>query len=74
MPILKVIRQHDYVLQPAEIETLVGAFEDVLAALHLERREDPATLEVAKGLLEIWRGGERDRPRLCQLTLAAFRK
>jgi hypothetical protein len=45
---------------PEEVVILTTAFEDALRALSLVDRKDPAVTMVAKRMIEIARGGERD--------------
>jgi hypothetical protein len=63
MPI-RLLLEHDHSFGPDEIAKLVAAFEEALAALDLERREDPATMLVAKTIIEAAKQGERDPKRL----------
>jgi hypothetical protein len=49
---------------PEEVKVLAGAFEEALRELRLMDREDPATLLVAKRIIELAQGGERDPTRL----------
>ena len=49
---------------PEEVKVLVGAFEEALRELRLMDREDPTTLLVAKRIIELAQGGERDPIRL----------
>jgi hypothetical protein len=59
MPIGRVL-ENDNSFGPDEVEVLVRAFEDALRALGLTDRKDPATLTVAKLIIELAKQGERD--------------
>ena len=58
---------------PGEIDVLVKAFEDALRELQLNDREDPATLTVAKRIIELANQGERDPVRLRDRALESLR-
>jgi hypothetical protein len=73
MPI-RLLLQNNYSFEPDEIANLVAAFEDALAALGLVRREDPATLLVAKTIFEAAKQGERDAKRLRDLAVKTLSK
>ena len=57
---------------PEEVKVLVGAFEEALRELRLMDREDPATLWVAKRIIELAQGGERDPIRLREGAVKAI--
>jgi hypothetical protein len=59
MPIRALLKE-DHSFTPEQAKALVEAFEESLKALGLIDREDPATLLVAKKVLEAAKGGERD--------------
>jgi hypothetical protein len=58
--------------EPAAIEVMSAAFEDVCRTLGLAELSDPLRDLVAKKVIELAQRGERDRVRLTELTLAAF--
>ena len=58
---------------PEEISVITTAFEDVLRALGLADRKDPAVSMVAKQMLECARDGERDPILLREVVLNSFR-
>lgn len=62
MPINDLAKQHAFT--PDEIKLLVTAFEEALRELQLKDRSDPATLLVAKRIIELAKQGERDPIRL----------
>jgi hypothetical protein len=62
VPINDLAKQHAFT--PDEIKLLVTAFEDALRELQLKDRSDPATLLVAKRIIELAKQGERDPIRL----------
>jgi hypothetical protein len=68
MPIRFLI-EHDHSFGPDEIAKLVAGFEDALGALGLVRRDDPATMLVAKAIMEAAKQGERDPKRLRDLAV-----
>jgi hypothetical protein len=61
------------VFSPDEIAVITTAFEDTLNALGLVDRQDPAVTMVAKRMIEIARGGERDPILLRDAVLKALR-
>jgi len=68
MPIHFLI-EHDHSFGPDEITKLVEAFEGALGALGLVRRDDPATMVVAKATIDAAKTGERDPMRLRDLVV-----
>ncbi len=68
MPI-RLILKHDHSFGPAEIASLTAAFEDTLSKLGLVDRDDPATIAVAKLIIELAKEGERDPEQLCARAL-----
>ena len=72
MPIRLIIK-NDHAFSPEEAAVLISAFEDTLQALGLVDREDPATLLVAKRIIELAKQGERDPVRLRDLTVKTIR-
>jgi hypothetical protein len=63
MPI-RLLLEHDHSFDPDEDALLVTAFQNTLSALGLVNREDPATLLVAKRMVQLAKDGERDPARL----------
>jgi hypothetical protein len=63
MPIRFLI-EHDHSIGPDEITKLVKGFEAALGALGLVRRDDAATMLVAKAIMDAAKTGERDPTRL----------
>jgi hypothetical protein len=59
---------------PEEIAKLSAAFQAALDKLGLVDRSDPATMAVAKLIIEFAKAGERDPERLCALALQALSK
>ena len=59
--------------EPAAIDAMSAAFEDVCCSLGLAERADPLRDMVAKKVIEFAQRGERDPDRLKELTLAAFK-
>jgi hypothetical protein len=55
--------------EPEDIAQMSAAFEAALGKLGLVDRSDPATMAVAKLIIEFAKVGERDPERLCDLVL-----
>ena len=60
--------------EPEEIAVLTAALENALGRLGLVNRADPATLTVAKLIIELAMEGERDPARLCDGALKRLAK
>jgi len=56
---------------PDTVRLVGAAFDDVCRALAADRR-DLASRLIARKIIDLARGGERDRARLCGETLAYF--
>jgi hypothetical protein len=67
MPIHHLVKQHAFM--PDEIKVLVAAFEEALQELQLKDRTDPATMLVAKRIVELAKEGERDPIRLVKAAV-----
>jgi hypothetical protein len=61
---IRLLLEHDHAFEPDDIAPLVSAFEDALRALRLVDRDDPATMLVAKTIIQFAKDGERDPIRL----------
>jgi hypothetical protein len=72
MPIRAVIKE-DGAFTPEDANILIAVFEDTLKDLGLVDREDPATLLVAKRIIQLAKHGERDPARLHDLALKSIR-
>ena len=59
---------------PEDIANMAAAFEAALGKLGLVDRSDPATMAVAKLIIEFAKAGERDPERLCALALQQLSK
>jgi hypothetical protein len=59
---------------PEEIAVIATAFEDALNVLGLVDRKDPAVTMIAKRMIEIARGGERDPILLREAVVKSFRR
>jgi hypothetical protein len=68
MPIRSFL-EHDHSFGPEDIAKMSAAFEAALGKLGLVDRTDPATMAVAKMIIELAKQGERDAERLCVLAL-----
>jgi hypothetical protein len=73
MPIRPLL-EHDHAFGPDAIAKIVAAFEDALRALTLTNRKDPATVLVAKAILEAAKQGQHDPIELRNLAVKAFSK
>jgi hypothetical protein len=71
MPIRSLLK-HDNAFGPDDIAALVAAFEDCLRVLGLTNRDDPATMLVAKAIVEAAGQGERDPMRLREIAVKAL--
>lgn len=71
MTIRVLLQQHDHAFGPEEVDILVAAYEGALAQLQLIAREDPATLLVAKRIIDLAKDGERDPIRLREGAIGA---
>jgi hypothetical protein len=60
------------VFTPDEITAITGAFEDCLRTLKLVNRSDPAVTLVAKRVIALAMGGERDAILLRDAVLQSF--
>jgi hypothetical protein len=70
MPIARLLEKNAS-FGPDEIEVLVGAFEDALRTLQVDRNH-PASVALAKTIIELARQGERDPVLLRQRALHLF--
>ena len=72
MAIYRLLRR--YVFEPEDLRLLGIVYEDVLKALGLVDRKDPATELIAKRLVELAQVGERDPQCLKDLTIEFVQK
>jgi hypothetical protein len=70
MVIRALVQQHAF--DPDDVAKLVTAFKETLGALGLANREDPATMLVAKKIIELATQGERDPIRLRDVVVQSF--
>jgi hypothetical protein len=70
MPIRQLL--DSAVFNPEEVAMLCDVFEDTLRAMRLADRTDPATVMVAKKIIELATRGERDPTRLRRSAMAAL--
>jgi hypothetical protein len=54
---------------PDQIAVMTAAYEGALTALRLTDRDDPITELIAKKIIDLFRLGERDAPRICARAL-----
>jgi hypothetical protein len=73
MPIREVLK-HNHAFSPEEAVVLATAFETCLTKLGLTDRNDPATMTVAKVIIELAKEGERDPEQLCALAMKRLLK
>ena len=57
--------ERDHSFGPEDIASMSAGFEAALRKLGLVVREDPATVAVAKSIIELAKEGEREPGRLC---------
>ena len=57
--------ERDHSFGPEDIASMSAGFEAALRKLGLTVREDPATVAVAKRIIELAKEGEREPERLC---------
>ena len=62
--LIKALLEEDHWFAPEDIAGLVEAFEGALFMLRLVNRDDPATFTVAKLIIHLAKGGERDPTQL----------
>jgi hypothetical protein len=67
MPLYRMLTAGAF--DPDAVKALTTAYEDVLAALSLERRTDPLTQMIAGKIIEHAQRGERDPIRLREIVL-----
>jgi hypothetical protein len=72
MPIRSLFEDGEF--SPEDASAITFAFEDTLRALRLIDRTDPAVTMVARRLVELAKGGERDPILLREAVLKSFRK
>ena len=72
MAIYRLLRRQ--VFEPEDLRLLGIVYEDVLKALGLVDRKDPATELIAKRLVELAQAGERDPQCLKDLTIEGVQK
>jgi hypothetical protein len=70
MPINRIVKEAAF--DPEEVQAIVAAYEAALARLGLKDRSDPAAEMVARKIVEIARGGERDPERLSGLVVQSL--
>jgi hypothetical protein len=71
---IRTFLEHDHAFGPEDIANLSAAFEAALNKLGLIDRTDPATMAVAKLIIEFAKEGERDPERLYALALKQLSK
>ena len=63
MPIQRLLQEASF--SPEEMRWLSSAYEAALQLLHLKDRTDPVCELVAAKVIQVYRTGERDPPRIC---------
>jgi hypothetical protein len=71
---IRTFLEHDHAFGPEDIANLSAAFEAALNKLGLIDRTDPATMAVAKLIIEFAKEGKRDPERLYALALKQLSK
>lgn len=54
---------------PDDVRRLTAAYEGALDLLRLQDRRDPVTELIAAKIIQVYRLGERDPPRICARAL-----
>ena len=67
MTIRRLSREASF--SPEDIRRLTAAYDAALELLRLQDRSDPVTELVATKIIEVFRAGELDPPRLCARAL-----
>ncbi|MGB7257866.1 MAG: hypothetical protein WBD48_07290 [Pseudolabrys sp.] len=67
MPIQRFL--HGASFQPDEIRRMAMAFEAALALLQLDDKADPVCEIVATKIIQVFRAGEHDPPRICAMAI-----
>lgn len=61
-----IFRQlREAVFEPADISRMTAAYDATLKLVAMKDRNDPATELIAAKIIQLYRQGERDPPRLC---------
>ena len=71
---LRLILENDHSFEPEDIANLTAAFEAALSKLGLVNRTDPATMAVARLIMQLAKDGERDPARLCAAAVKTLGK
>lgn len=67
MAVYRLLREASF--DEADIRRLSVAYEGALSLLRLEDRNDPVTEPIAAKIIEIFRAGETDPPKICERDL-----
>jgi hypothetical protein len=67
LAIYRLLRKSDF--DPEDIKRMASAYEQALAELGLQDRNDPLTETVAKLIIETAQAGEKDSRMICALAL-----
>lgn len=67
MAIQRLLREGSF--DPEDIRRLTAAYEGALELLRLQDRSDPVTELIAAKIIQVFRSGEFDPPRLCARAL-----
>jgi hypothetical protein len=67
LAIYRLLRKSDF--DPEDIKRMTSAYEQALAELGLQDRNDPLTETVAKLIIETAQAGEKDSRMICVLAL-----
>jgi hypothetical protein len=71
MSIFRLVRE-EVVFSPEEVTAITDAFERSLQTLRLVNRSDPLAETVARAIIDLAKGGERDPARLHDQVLTTF--
>jgi hypothetical protein len=70
--IARLVKDQGCAFEPEVLAAMDAAYHAVLQELRLDDREDAGTLMVARRIVELAGGGERDPQRLAEATLGAL--
>jgi hypothetical protein len=71
---IRAILENDHAFGPEDVANLAAAFDAALTRLGLVDRRDPLTTAVAKAIIQLAKGGERDPKKLCDGAVSILGK
>lgn len=67
MPIYRLLQEAAFDAEATK--AMAAAYETALEVLRLKNRQDPLTKLIAHKIIEVYRSGVHDPPRICATTL-----